>query len=250
MDELAVSTRCKSVRFESMEGSMRRTTCFQFCAAVLALFSIAPSHANPPIPAEGRDFTIFVDGKSVGSFRFTISAQPDGIVTMAGRAHVVVHSLVVFKYEYSYQGSETWKGGVLQRVESATNDGGKKMILSAVCQGDRCQLVANGKQQTVRIPAWTSTYWCLPRPETRGQELLVLDVDTGVLSPARLQFVGKTRLELVGGQRDYSHYRLTGGLQAELWYDEQDRLVRQISMEDGHQTEWRLTGLGPAAPPR
>ena len=36
------------------------------------------------------------------------------------------------------------------------------------------------------------------------------------------------------------HFKVTGSSPADLWFDEQDRLVRQKSVEEGHPIELRL----------
>jgi hypothetical protein len=212
---------------------------------LLFLLAAPPSRGAPP-PVETREFTILVDNAIAGSYALTIAAQPDGSTTVTSRGHVVVPALLLFKYEYSYEGTETWKGGGMQRAQCTANDDGKKTQVAAVCQGQTCQISVNGKSRSAAIPAWTSSYTTLPAPDVRGQEMNVLDVDTGALVRAKLQFVEKTQLNLGGASRACSHYRVTGGLQADLWFDDQDRLVRQLAKEEGHLTEWRLSGLRPA----
>ena len=48
----------------------------------------------------------------------------------------------------------------------------------------------------------------------------------------------------VAGQAvECAHYRVSGGAQADLWFDANERLVRQDSIEDGHRTVLELTRL-------
>jgi len=40
-----------------------------------------------------------------------------------------------------------------------------------------------------------------------------------------------------------AHYRLVGDVKVDLWYDAQDRMLRQDSLEDGHRTVLELTRI-------
>jgi hypothetical protein len=88
-----------------------------------------------------------------------------------------------------------------------------------------------------------SSYWRLPSEKLRNQAISLLDADTGRVMNARLDYVGPGQV-MVGGQpTNCSHFRVTGGAQVELWYDAQERLVRQEWVEDGHKAMLELTRI-------
>jgi hypothetical protein len=192
---------------------------------------------------EIRDFQVAVDGKRAGDYRMTIQRLPDGSVSMSGRASVHV-SYLVYHYQYSYQGTEIWRAGRLLQLNSRAFDDGKNYALDAAAQRDGLLIQANGHQFIERSPVWTTTYWQLPDPRYRGPSLTLLDADTGRILHGRWQAVGKESLRVAGYVQTCSHFALsTDRAKADLWYDAEDRLVRQDSIEDGHRTVLALVRL-------
>jgi hypothetical protein len=64
-----------------------------------------------------------------------------------------------------------------------------------------------------------------------------------VLHNARIEDVTSEQIPVAGRVEHCTHYRLRGGLTADLWFDDQSRLVCQQSIEDGYPVELRLTRL-------
>ncbi len=204
----------------------------------LLLISLLIAAASAPCLAadqETRDFSVKIDRKPAGSYRMTIARRDDGSQVMSGRASVKL-SYLIYTYRYSYQGTEVWKNGQLAQLQSTSNDDGKRSSVTAVSSGAVLQVRANGSPKTVPADAWTTTYWRLPEARLRNHAITLLDADTGKELHGTLQFVGTQQLAAAGQTQNCSHYRLSGDLQVELWYDAQERLVRQEAVEDGHRT--------------
>src|SRR5579872_5464597 len=128
--------------------------------------------------AETRVYTVLVDGKHAGEATMAITRHEDGTTTMKADTSVKV-SYFFIKYTYTYSGQEVWKGGRLQRLESSTNDDGKKFNVSAVNEGNAIRLRVNSQESMVRSDIWLSSYWCLPDLKLRNQALSVVEPDTG-----------------------------------------------------------------------
>jgi hypothetical protein len=194
--------------------------------------------------SEVRDFTTFIDGKQAGDYRMTITGQEDGSVTMMGRANIDIRVLVVGRYRYSYNGTETWKDGRLVRFESSSNDNGKQQFeVTAVPDADGLRVKVNGREHVARADAWLTTYWRLPDRKLRNQPLALLEADTGRDLSGNLEYVGLEQMSVAGQTVRCAHYRLTGGVQPDLWYDGAERLVRQEWVEDGKKVLLQLTSL-------
>jgi hypothetical protein len=98
------------------------------------------------------------------------------------------------------------------------------------------RVTASGKTALMQPDVWTSSYWRMPAPALRGVPLRLLDVDTGKTLAVRFDVLGTVRLAVAAQTIDCTQCRVSGQSQAELWYDAQRRLVRQVSVEDGHRT--------------
>jgi hypothetical protein len=211
-------------------------------AAVVLLF-LAPGSRAAAADVEARDFTILVDGKRAGEYHMTITRQDDGSFTMTGQADVRVTVMIVKTYTYSYRGTEVWKDGRLVRFDSQTNDDGKRFVVSAVADGNNLRIKANGQERLARPDIWLSTYWRLADPRFRNQGVPLVDADTGKDISATLQHVGSNSINVNGQMQTCVHYRVSGGVQVDVWYDAQERLVRQESIEEGHRTVLELSRI-------
>ena len=195
--------------------------------------------------AESRIFRVTVDGKNAGTYTMSISAEKDGVITMTGQAEIKVKYVGgLYTYRYSYYGEETWKDGRLHKFASRCNDDGKEFEVSAASDGKELRLKANGKETKSHVDSWLTSYWRLPGAAVRKGELALIDADTGRLMTAKMELVANEKLTIVGQEMACTHYRVSGGAQADLWFDAAERLVRDEWIEDGHRTVLELARIG------
>lgn len=184
---------------------------------------------------ERRVFSVTVDRKPAGSNQIVIQSRDDGTTVITSQADVAVRIAIV-NYRYSFRGTEVWKDGKLVKLSTTTNDDGKKHAVSAEANKDGLALTADGKESQIKGEPWLTTYWQLPPEARRGPNATLLDADTGKLIAAKMEKVGVEKIVLLGKTAECVHYRLSGGVQVDLWYDGADRIVRQEMVEDGHRT--------------
>jgi hypothetical protein len=196
------------------------------------ILGITPARAAD---SETREFTVYVDNKVAGKATMKIERQEDGTFVVACDTTVEVKVLFV-KYRYTYTGKEVWKDGRLQRFDSSCNDDGKQFVVSAAAEPGGLRIKVNNRERLARPDVWLTSYWSLPDPKLRGGPLALIDADTGRDLTARLQLVGPAQMRINGEEKTVNHYRLTGQVQVDLWYDASERLVRQEWVEEGHRT--------------
>jgi hypothetical protein len=121
----------------------------------------------------------------------------------------------------------------------------------------------NGKAYAADPDVWVTSYWQIPERladaanEDRGtirrtsartpkgpRTVLLLDSDQGKLLRGKLKSMGEETLTVAGRPQTCTHYRITGDVEVDVWYDASRRLVRQESVESGHKTLLELTGVG------
>src|SRR5262249_16300643 len=150
--------------------------------------------------------------------------QDDGSISMTGQADVRLSYLAGLKtYTYTYRGTEVWKDGKLSGFSSSSNDDGKQYTVTAAPDGANLRVAVNGQERLMRGDAWVSTYWRLPIAQQRNAAVPLLDGDTGREINARLDYVGVSPLNITGQVQNFGRYRLSGGVQVELWYDGAER---------------------------
>jgi hypothetical protein len=212
---------------------------------VLAAFTIpGPAMAAPVV--ETRDFTVCVDSKPGGDAHMTINKQEDGSVIMTCDTDVkarVKVGILWHDYTYSLRAREVWKDGRVQRFDSSCNDDGKCFAISARAEGDKLRLRANSEEKLVPGDVWISSYWAMPDSARINQTVPIIDADTGVMLSAKILFLGVEPRHVAGQDQKVKHYRLTGKVQIDLWYDATGRLVAEDWIEDGHRTQVELNRL-------
>jgi len=209
-------------------------------AGVVLLLGSMPSQADEEI----REFAVKVKNKPAGHYRMTIVSDRDGTTSMTGEANVDVRQFVI-RYTYAYRGTEVWQNGRLIQLDSSANDNGTQCTVNVRPNGNNLRVQANGQVHDTRSDVWTTSYWKLAGPQFRNQNLLLLDSDTGREIQAQLRFVGQAVVNVAGETQNCSHYKITGGrdLNVDVWYDAQERLVRQVSIEQGQQTLLELVKM-------
>jgi hypothetical protein len=190
---------------------------------------------------ERRTYSVAVDKKPAGSHQIVIQTRDDGTQVVNCQADVTVRVFLI-TFRYSFRSTETYKNGQLVQMSSNTNDDGKKHSVSIEANDQGLAMKADGKDILLKGNYWTTTYWKLPPEKQRGPNIAILDADTGKVTNAKFDKVGAEKLTIAGQAIDCTHYRLSGNVKADLWFDGNERMVRQDSVEDGHRTVLELTG--------
>ena len=195
---------------------------------------------SPPVRAEEvREYEILVKGKPAGSATTRITDTNDGLTAVSTDAAVAI-DFVVYTYRYEFHGREVWRGNRLTSVDVRAVDGNAQFATRARIDMQGSTIEIPGKRpQAGPALAMTTNYWHAP-PASKGNAFALLDADQGAVHAGRIEDVASEQLLLAGRKIDCTHYRLGGDLPADLWFDDQDRIVRQKSLEQGHWMELRL----------
>jgi len=183
---------------------------------------------------ETRDFAVFVGSKAAGEVHMTIHKQDANTTSVRVDTDIKVQQGLL-TYKYSFRGVEVWKDRRLVRLESTTDDNAKRYAVAAASDGKEIKVKSNGVEISTKPETWSSTYWTLPELKLRENNLTILDADNGKLLEAKLAYVATEKHKIAGQEVSLNHYRLTGSVNVDLWYDGHDRLVRQEWTEQGHK---------------
>jgi len=210
------------------------------CLAVIA--------CSLPIPAraaemEHRIYTVTVDGKPAGEMKMTMQTLDDGTQLMAGQ-NVLTTKRGNDSFRSSYRGLETWKSGRLRKYEAFSDDDEKKRHLVGSSQDAKFRVTVNGQRHDVRDDVWTTSFWFVPAISKKNVDVALIDIDTGKESTARLEYIGAETRTVLGASLECGHYRVRGQtIQAELWYDGADRLLRSEVIAGGRKSVLDLNKL-------
>ena len=251
--------------------NLKETSLFAFtiCGAA-ALACYCPVHASAAEPreveVERREFKVSVDGKERGKCSMQIQHRDDGSDKLSIDAGMSFN-YVVYEYKYHSAGSEVWKDGRLTALDNTADFNGTEYVVKAGSAAKGLRVSVNGKSSQLESDVWVTSYWRFPehlewhatdadkgvvpaaasRPATRPadkadtQPVVLLDSDKGKRLRGELRYVGDEMISVAGKRKAYAHYRISGEVEVELWYDSARRLVRQESVESGHKTLLELT---------
>jgi hypothetical protein len=215
--------------------------------AVLGFGHVSVRAADPPplsaprvLVDELREFEVLVKDKPIGTNTVRIVETDDGATIVATDASVVM-SFIVYTYRYEFHGREKWQQNRLVQVDNRADANGKPLGARAKCDARASFVEVRGKTPHWAPPlAMTTSYWRLPPAEYARGTMSILESDLGTIHAVRLQYVGPDEVIVQNQRIACHHYRIVGTVEAELWFDGQQRLVRQKTVETGYPTEMRL----------
>ncbi len=227
---------------------MKRTasltkTFFSFLAFAFLAFAFLGFGMAQCAESETRLFKVKIDGKPSGEMTMNIFKADDGTITTSIDTEILVNAYLIFTYRYSFHGKETWKDGVMLKIESSTNDNGTKYALLATKEGPGMRVRVNNQDKISRGEAWATTFWCLPDPAKRKGIIPLIDAESGKDVDGNLQFQGQQLTSIAGQNINVNKYKVLSKSNTDLWFDGADRVVRQSWLEDGHKVEVELSSL-------
>lgn len=163
----------------------------------------------PSLATEERVYLVNVQGAGDGKYSQTLTGAADGSIQVVCSSGLQARKFLV-SYTYEFTCNEIWKGGALVSATATRNDNGS--VLQIKAGPGSCD--------------WTSSFWTLPNRRTGT--LKVLDYDSGLFQNCTLQFIGRDKTG--------RHWKLTGGIETDLWYDANARLVRREMIRKGRPT--------------
>ena len=197
---------------------------------LLATLALAPSSAG----AASLDaaFDIIRKGDRIGYHAVKVEAAGDGGVRVDTRIEMQVKFGPIPVFRYEHVSTENWRGGVLQSVESRTDNNGKSETLTARREGEA--LLIDGARYKGEGPgdAIPSSYWNKAIVSTRT----LLDTQNGRLIDVQIENLGETTSP--SGATAEQH-KLTGTVDLNLWY-QGERWVGAAFVVRGQALTYRL----------
>jgi hypothetical protein len=192
-------------------------------AVILLLLSGAASANDRRI-----DFEVLLDGRPVGTHRFDITRIADGSQQVRSVASFDVKVLGFVAYRYRHQATESWSEGCLTRIQSSTDDNGRKSQVAM--SPERCLS--------------SYAYW---DPVRLRQQQELLNPQTGQIDAVKIERLTDERLQVRGISLSAERYRLRSDkLTIDLWYSPQGEWLQlETTAGAGRKLRYRL---GAAAP--
>ena len=204
-------------------------------SGLVCVSNIAAASMNP-INAYGPEivFDVLRNGKAVGEHRVSFAPTEEG-VSVNSRLRIDIKFLGLTVYKYRYESISQWGGGRLIALNTSVDDDGKKHNVSVKLRNGRLLLTGPSGDMLAPLNAYPTNHWNVD--VLRSDH--VINTITGKLNQVMIDRVGNAIVPTNTGPRDATHYRYSGDLEAEAWYDRSGRWVRlRFGAKDGSVVEY------------
>jgi len=185
-------------------------------AVGLALALAAPANALSLPQGGSLKFDVIRKGTDIGDHSYSFSGSKGAFsVTVATDIAVKIPLIRTTVYSFKHNSVEKWKAGKLQNVSSKTDDDGTPHQLNAAAKGI--------------LPA---SLW---DEDIVRSGRLINTVDGKIMS-VRVADLGMDSVDTKRGKISAHHYRMSGGLARDLWFDAGGNLAHVVFKADDGST--------------
>jgi len=184
------------------------------------------------VPQEGViDFAVMRDGARIGHHRVTFTPRGDELIVDIDIRLDVTIAFINF-YDYHHRNREVWRAGELVGFESTTDDNGKPNQVEVARDGADVRVKGTAFNGLTAANILPTSYW---NPATiRAQSLI--NTQNGKVAQVAIADLGDDRIEAAGRQIDARHYRISGDVHVDLWYDRNGMWVKTAFNAPGDDT--------------
>jgi len=192
--------------------------------------------AEPPESSDTTlNFAVLRNGAQIGTS--TMRVRRDGQETVAEVAtHIQVKIAYVTVYRFDQSQTERWADGNLVAFASVTDDNGTTHKVAAERNGNTLSVEADGKTSEVDPTVIPASLW----NAALVRQTMALDPQDGSVTPVAVVDHGEEQLVLDGRPMTARHYSINTGMPQDVWYDEQNRLVKvELRGRDGSRIHYQ-----------
>lgn len=179
----------------------------------------------------GWRFLVLRHGNVIGEHRFRFSRRSgDFVVEIA--IDIAVEMLGITVFRFVHRAEEVWRNGWLHALTTATDDDGSLWRVESERRDGALRGRVNGVAFDVSGFVIPASLW--HRDTTKSQALL--DTIDGRMKAIDSRVLGEETVPADGGETAARHFRLTGQLQRDIWYDADCAIARvSFAARDGSE---------------
>ncbi len=198
----------------------------------------APAQAPAAAPVHDQvwTFTATLDGKPIGTHRFSLTGD-EGAHVLVSDARFDVKVLGLAVYHYDHHATEHWQGDCLASLVARTDDGGQETAVKAEPQGDALRIDGPAGDKTAPGCVMTYAYW---NPALRHQTRL-LNAGTGAVDAVQVSDAGAGMVAVAGHDVAATRWRIASPQgPVDVWTDAQGRWIGLDAQVKGRRLSYRL----------
>ncbi|MBS0243451.1 MAG: hypothetical protein JSS20_14835 [Proteobacteria bacterium] len=206
---------------------------FALIAASISALALAQPAASA---VQKQEYAVIRGGEQIGRHVIEIDRQGEKTAVRLS-THVAVKVAFITVYHFDQSSSETWAGNHLVSLQSTTDDNGDKHQLSVSGDGNALRVEADGKRRMADKALLPASLWSA----SIVKQSSLLNTVKGSLMNVRIAEIGEEAIPRHSSKLSARHFRMTGDLERDLWYDAAGTLVRlQMKGSDGSLVVYEL----------
>ena len=200
-------------------------------------------------------FAAVRNGQTIGHHRLTFQKNGDQL-TVSTAIDLAVNIMGVTAYRYMHRAQEVWSGDTFQGLTAKTDDDGKKYAIQIRRDGAALRVERNARsgdlspatldrglprdgavRTTLPSQLLPSTHWNV----RQIRQSALVNTQTGAEARIQVSVLGRETIRTTNASIDATHYRYTGDLVMDQWFDDTGRWVKtSFIASDGSTVEYVL----------
>lgn len=175
-----------------------------------------------PSDSDVINFKVLRKGNDFGTHSITFSGDPEGEMKVRNQVSLKAGLGPITVFRYTLDATESWNDGVLVGLEGKTNDDGEKLTVSAEKDGDKLAVDGTEFSGEVDLGIVPSSHWNIRQVMTDR----MISTEDGEILQITSEKMGKENVKVGDQTISATKYRLRSKIDLDLWYDDENRLVK------------------------
>jgi len=187
-------------------------------------------------------FDLYRNGDLVGYQNVTFSRKNDELAVDID-FKLTIKALFITLYEMTYRSDSLWKNDELVALDAHTDQNGKVTVVKAKAEGGELEVDGPNGKASAPLGIYPTDHW---NAGVIDSTCLVNTIN-GHINHVRLVKQGEDKVETERGPIEATHYKYTGEIQNDVWYDAEGRWVQmRFKGGDGSTIEFRCRKCFPS----
>jgi hypothetical protein len=181
-------------------------------------------------------FAAYRNGEPIG--QHTLAFQQSGSnLTVSTSIDFAVKLMGFTAYRYTHRAQEVWTGETFQSVAATTDDDGKKYAVRAQRTAAGLDVQRNAGHEVLPADLLPTSHWNVRQIAQSS----LLNTQNGEQARVQVTPLGREKVKTASGWIDANHYRYSGDLSKDQWFDDRGRWVKTtFKASDGSTIEYIL----------
>lgn len=208
-------------------------------ASILMVWTGLCASADASAESRHLEFDVYLDESRIGSHRFEIRGDADGVREVRSEAEFDVKFLFFTAFRYRHENQERWVDGCLAELDADTNSNGKMISVSGERTDGNFIVQRPGEKDALPRCVMTFAYW---NPAFLDQPRL-LNPQTGEYLDVEVEKVGTETIGVNGEKQRTDRYRVRArGVDVNIWYTQDKRWVAlESTVKGGRRIRYELS---------